>query len=72
MRRLEFDNRGLNELLILQGQNPKIISKILRLLIEITKTPFSGIGKPEPLKGTLAGYWSRRIDEKNRMVYKVE
>ena len=63
MRRLEFDNRGLNELLILQGQNPKIISKILRLLIEITKTPFSGIGKPEPLKGTLAGYWSRRIDE---------
>lgn len=72
MRRLEFDSRGLNELLILQGQNPKIISKILRLLIEITKTPFSGIGKPEPLKGTLAGYWSRRIDEKNRMVYKVE
>ena len=42
------------------------------LLADISRNSFSGIGKPEPLKGDLSGYWSRRIDDANRLVYKIE
>jgi toxin YoeB len=45
--------------------------KICELIKDIRREPFSGIGKPEPLKGNLKGYWSRRINEKDRLVYKV-
>lgn len=47
------------------------ITKIKALLENIKETPFLGIGKPEPLKGNLAGYWSRRITQEHRLVYKV-
>lgn len=50
----------------------KIQNKITRLLESISKTPFSGIGKPEPLKHELIGYWSRRITDEHRLIYKVE
>jgi len=50
----------------------KISIKIGSLIKEITRTPFTGTGKPEPLKGNLSGYWSRRITDKHRLVYKVE
>ncbi|MDH6311058.1 toxin YoeB [Dysgonomonas sp. PFB1-18] len=46
--------------------------RILNLIKDIQRNPFEGIGKPEPLKYELQGYWSRRIDEKNRLVYAVE
>jgi toxin YoeB len=55
-----------------QGQDKKTLKRINKLIVESQRTPFSGIGKPEPLKETLAGFWSRRIDETNRLVYIVD
>ena len=52
--------------------NVKIQNKIIRLLESISKTPFSGIGKPEPLKHELSGYWSRRISEEHRLIYTIK
>jgi len=54
-----------------QQQDRKTLRRINNLLRDIDRDPFSGIGKPEPLAGNLRGYWSRRIDEVNRIVYKV-
>ena len=54
-----------------QAQNPKIAEKIARLIVEIKRNPFSGIGKPEPLKRDMAGLWSRRIDKEHRLVYRI-
>lgn len=45
---------------------------ITRLIAEIQRDPFTGIGKPEPLKGELSGYWSRRIDDEHRLVYRAD
>jgi len=50
----------------------KTLKRINALIKDIDRHPFTGIGKPEPLKGNKQGYWSRRIDEANRIVYKVE
>ena len=50
----------------------KVFAKINKLVKEITRTPFTGTGKPEPLKGKLTGFWSRHITGKDRLVYKVE
>lgn len=47
-------------------------TRITRLIGEIQRDPFAGIGKPEPLKGDLSGYWSRRIDDEHRLVYRAE
>jgi toxin YoeB len=55
-----------------QTHDKKILKRINTLLKDIDRNPFSGIGKPEPLKGDQQGYWSRRIDAANRIVYKVE
>ena len=55
-----------------QTQEKKILKRINMILRDIDREPFGGIGKPEPLKGDKQGYWSRRIDETNRIVYKVE
>ena len=55
-----------------QSQDKKTLKKINQLLNDIKRNSFSGIGKPEPLKNELSGFWSRRIDEKNRIVYKIE
>lgn len=52
--------------------NTKIISKITSLIEDIQEHPFTGLGKPEPLKGDYSGYWSRRIDKEHRLIYKVE
>jgi len=46
--------------------------RITRLIAEIQRDPFIGIGKPEPLKGELSGYWSRRIDDEHRLVYRAD
>ena len=50
----------------------KVAKRIIRLLKEIERAPFQGIGKPEPLKHGLAGFWSRRITDEHRLVYAVE
>ncbi len=52
-----------------QGENPKLVDEINRLLEECKRDPFRGTGKPEPLKGDLTGYWSRRITKEQRLVY---
>ena len=51
--------------------NAKMVSRIKILIRDIERDPFKGIGKPEPLKGNWAGYWSRRMDHEHRLVYKV-
>ena len=55
-----------------QTQDRKTIKRINKLIEDIDRHPFTGIGKPEPLTGNWQGYWSRRIDEANRIVYKAE
>lgn len=55
-----------------QGQDRKTLRRINKLITDVQRNPFEGIGKPEPLKENLAGFWSRRIDETNRLVYSVE
>jgi toxin YoeB len=53
-------------------KNEKVFKKVRSLIKEIQRTPFSGTGKPEPLKGNLSGCWSRRITDEHRLVYKIE
>ncbi|MCA0445565.1 MAG: Txe/YoeB family addiction module toxin [Bacteroidetes bacterium] len=55
-----------------QTEDKKMLKKINELIKDIQLHPFEGIGKPEPLKYDLAGYWSRRIDREHRLVYQVE
>ena len=53
------------------NQDKRIYVKIVELIKDIQRNPFTGLGKPEPLKHDLAGYWSRRINDEHRLVYKV-
>lgn len=55
-----------------QGQDRKTLKRINKLVTATQRSPFEGIGKPEPLKENLAGFWSRRIDGSNRLVYAVD
>lgn len=55
-----------------QSQDKKTLKRINALLKDTERNPFEEIGKPEPLKGELSGFWSRRIDETNRLVYRVK
>lgn len=55
-----------------QGQDKKTLKRINKLIVETQRSPFEGIGKPEPLKENLSGFWSRRIDDSNRLVYAVD
>lgn len=54
-----------------QGQDRKTLKRINQLIKDAQRTPFEGIGKPEPLKANLTGFWSRRIDDTNRLVYEI-
>ncbi|MBP8783856.1 MAG: Txe/YoeB family addiction module toxin [Synergistaceae bacterium] len=67
-----WSEEGWNDYLYWQSQDRKTLKKINDLLKDIERNgPDKGIGKPEPLKGNLSEFWSRRIDEKNRLVYRV-
>lgn len=55
-----------------QTQDKKTLKRINKLILDAQRSPFDGIGKPEPLKENLSGFWSRRIDDTNRLVYVVE
>lgn len=70
-RKLAWDKNGWSDYLYWQQQDKKTLKKINRLVQNILLSPFEGIGKPEPLKENLSCYWSRRIDETNRLVYQV-
>lgn len=67
--RLLWEDRAWEDYLYWQTQDKKTLKRINVLINEIKRTPFEGIGKPEPLRGMLSGYWSRRIDDVNRIVY---
>lgn len=67
--RLLWEDRAWDDYIYWQMQDRKTLKRINSLLGEIRRNPFEGIGKPEPLKGNLSGYWSRRIDDFNRIVY---
>ena len=69
--RILWDDRAWEEYLSWQRQDKKTLTRINALIKDIQRTPFEGIGKPEPLKENRSGWWSRRIDEANRVVYKV-
>jgi len=70
--RLEFKPQAFEDLQYWVAYQPKIAKRVLRMIEESQKTPFGGIGKPEPLKNELSGWWSKRIDGEHRLVYKVE
>ena len=67
-----FSEQAWEDYLFWQKTDKKILKRINRLIKEVSREPFSGPGKPEPLKHALSGYWSRRITEADRIVYKVE
>lgn len=69
--KLIFSEHAWEDYLYWQKTDKKIISRINKLIKEVRREPFAGVGKPEPLKHNLAGYWSRRINEEHRMVYKI-
>ena len=69
---IQRDIDAWNDYVYWQTQDRKTLKRINLLIKDISRSPFDGLGKPEPLKGTLTGFWSRRIDEENRLVYVVE
>lgn len=71
-RILQWDSDAWEDYLYWQTQDKKTLQRINRLVKDTLRSPFDGIGDPEPLKGNLSGFWSRRIDSKNRLVYVVE
>lgn len=71
MYKIEFTSYAKEDLEYWKKNSPKMSEKIDKLIENIKKNPFTGIGKPEPLKYDLSGYWSRRINFKHRLVYKV-
>ena len=71
MKNLEFDPLAFDDLAWWVDKDRKQALKIIKLIKEVQKNPFQGIGKPEPLKHDLSGCWSRRIDREHRLVYQV-
>ncbi|MBF8223328.1 Txe/YoeB family addiction module toxin [Halomonas sp. 328] len=69
--KLMFSEHAWEEYLYWQKTDKKVLRRVNQLIKEIQRTPFEGVGKPEPLKHGLAGYWSRRITDEHRLVYKV-
>lgn len=69
---LSWTDEAWNDYVYWQTQDRKTLKRINKLLIEVKRTPFDGIGKPEPLKENLSGFWSRRIDDTHRLVYAVD
>ena len=71
MSRLIFSENGWEDYLYWQSQDKKTLDKINRLLKEVQRTPFKGEGKPKPLRKSISNAWSRRINQKDRLVYEV-
>lgn len=69
---LAWTKEAWTDYLYWQGQDRKTLKRINKLIIETQRQPFEGIGKPEPLKENLSGFWSRRIDDTHRLVYAVD
>ena len=71
MRSVHFDSAAWEDFLFWLASERKTARRIVRLIAEIQQDPFAGIGKPEPLRGELSGYWSRRIDDQHRLIYRA-
>jgi toxin YoeB len=71
-RKLVWTEEAWSDYLYWQGQDKKTLKRINKLIEATLRTPFEGIGKPEPLKENLTGFWSRRIDETHRLIYAVD
>lgn len=69
---IEFSDQAWEDYLFWQTKDRVTLRRINMLLKNIQRSPFEGIGKPEPLKHNLAGFWSRRIDEEHRLVYAIQ
>ena len=69
--KLIFAENAWEDYLYWQKTDKKLLKRINLLIRNITRDPFEGIGKPEPLKHALSGYWSRRINDEHRIVYKI-
>ena len=70
--KLIFADEAWEDYLYLQKQDKRMVERINKLIGETQRQPFSGVGKPEALKHALSGFWSRRITDEHRMVYRVE
>jgi toxin YoeB len=71
VRIIAFHQTAFNDYSDWAKADKKLFERIRRLIIECAQTPFDGIGKPEPLKAELKGYWSRRITDEHRLIYKA-
>lgn len=70
--KLIFSENAWDDYLYWQRNNPKMLKRINSLIKDIQRQPFEGVGKPEPLKHNFSGYWSRRITDEHRIIYKIE
>jgi len=66
-----FSEHAWEEYVALQKTDPRLVRRVNALIREIQRSPFEGIGKPEPLRHALSGYWSRRVTDEHRLVYKA-
>jgi toxin YoeB len=66
-----FSDRGWEDYIWFHQQEPKLFSRLNDLIAQCRRDPFRGTGKPEPLRDNLSGFWSRRIDQEHRLVYRV-
>jgi toxin YoeB len=72
LKRIVWTSAAWQDYVYWQGQDKKTFKRINTLIQETVREPFTGIGKPEPLRENLSGFWSRRIDDTHRLVYTVE
>lgn len=70
--KITFHEQAWDDYLYWQKQDRTLAARLNSLIKECTRTPFDGTGKPEPLKGQLSGWWSRRLNREHRLVYRVE
>ncbi len=71
MRKILFSQSALESLKKFKTVNQKLAFKVFELITDIQRNPFESLGKPEPLKGNFSGYWSRRITDEHRLIYKI-
>ncbi len=71
MRKVIFEAGAFEDFTTWSARDRKLFARIVRLIRDIQRSPFVGLGKPEPLRHELQGYWSRRINDEHRLVYRV-
>lgn len=69
---IQFSSKGWEDCLYWQETDKRTLKKLHELMKDVSRSPYEGIGKPEPLKHALRGFWSRRITDEHRLIYKVE